>query len=107
MKHGRKEQFSITISTELADEIYEYMEKHNILYKNMVFEQIMQKGFAFGKIMDKQPEKERLLFNAGFGSAMDIALQFSKSKLLKKAIKVHYDSVEQHLQDALSIINSD
>ena len=47
MKHGRKEQFSITISMEVATEFYAYMEKHNILYKNLAFEQLSKNGLNY------------------------------------------------------------
>ena len=94
MKHGRKEQFSITISMEVATEFYAYMEKHNIIYKNLAFEQLLKNGLNYDAYTENHNKMDLFLFKYAYGLAMDTALQFSKSKLLKKAIKVHYENVE-------------
>jgi len=100
MKHGRKEQFSITIGMDMATKFYEYMDKHNILYKNLAFEQLLSKGFNFDQYSEKHDEFDFLLFKYAYGLAMDTALQFSKSKQLKKMYKVHYETMKDLFESA-------
>ena len=100
MKHGRKEQFSITISMEVATEFYAYMEKHNIIYKNLAFEQLLKNGLNYDAYTEKHNEMDLFMFKYAYGLAMDTALQFSKSKFLKKAIKVHYDNMKNEFEAA-------
>jgi len=100
MKHGRKEQFSITISMDVATAFYKYMEKHNILYKNLAFEQLIKNGLNYNAYLKKHDEIDFFLFKYAYGLAMDTALQFSKSKQLKKMYKVHYETMEDLFESA-------
>lgn len=100
MKHGRKEQFSITINMDMATKFYEYMDKHNILYKNLAFEQLLSKGFNFEHYTEKHDEMDFFLFKYAYGLAMDTALQFSKSVQLKKIAKVHYANMKNEYEAA-------
>ncbi len=101
MKHGRKEQFSITIGMDTATEFYKYMEKHDILYKNLAFEQLLKKGLNFDVYTELHDNMDLFLFKYAYGLAMDTALQFSKSKMLKKAVKLHYENVEKEFEAAM------
>jgi len=94
MKHGRKEQFSVTINQEVATEFYKYMDDNNILYKNLAFEQLIQKGLINGEYIEKHDQLDFLMFKFAYGLAMDTALQHSKSKMLKRQIKLHYETLE-------------
>lgn len=100
MKHGRKEQFSVTISMEVATEFYKYMEKHDILYKNLAFEQLLKNGLNYEAYTTNHNKMDFFLFKYAYGLAIDTALQFSKSKLLKKAIKVHYENMKNEFEAA-------
>jgi len=104
VKHGRKEQFSVTISTEVADDFYKYMEKHQILYKNLAFEQLLKNGLNYNDHLQKHSENDLLMFKYAYGLAMDTALQFSKSKQLKKTMKVHYETIEELFNHAKSTL---
>ena len=100
MKHGRKEQFSITISMDTATEFYNYMEKHKILYKNLDFEQLLKNGLNYDAYTENHNKMDFFLFKYAYGLAMDTALQHSKSKILKKAIKVHYENMKDEFEGA-------
>lgn len=99
MKHGRKEQFSVTISQDVADDFYEYIEKNNILYKNQAFEQLLRKAFIFIEFQQKYEENKLKLFKRGFDLAADLGIKHSTSKPLRKNIKLHYTALEDLLLD--------
>ena len=99
MKHGRKEQLSITISHDVADDFYQFMEDGNYLYKNQAFETLLKKGLLFLKFQEKYAENKLKIFKRGFDLAADIGLAKSTSKPLRKEIKLHYTALEDLLLD--------
>lgn len=99
MKHGRKEQFSITISMDVADDFYEYVQNNNNLFKNAAFEQLLRKAFLFIKFQEKYEENKAKIFKRGFGLAADLAIKYSKHKALLRDIKLHYSTLDELLLD--------
>lgn len=100
MKHGRKEQFSITIDTETADKFYKYQEKYNIMYKNMAMEQLLRKAFLSIEHMDTCGDHQYLLFQEASDLLRDLALNLApKNKTLKKALKVHYETLFETFEE--------
>ena len=99
MKHGRKEQFSVTISQDVADDFYKFMESYGLLYKNAAFENLLRKAFLFIEFQAKYEENKLKIFKRGFDLAADLGIQFSESKKLHKSIKVHYTALEELLLD--------
>ena len=99
MKHGRKEQLSITISQDVADDFYQYKEDNNLLHKNQTAEQLFRKAFLFIEFQEKYEENKLKLFKRGFDLGADLGLKHSTSKLLRKNIKVHYTALEDLLLD--------
>ncbi len=99
MKHGRKEQLSITINHDVADDFYQYMEDNNFLYKNQAIETLLKKAFLFIKFQEKYDENKLKIFKRGFDLAADIAVSKSTSRPLKKMIKQHYSALEELLSD--------
>ena len=99
MKHGRKEQLSITISHDVADDFYQFMEDGNYIYKNQAFETLLKKGLLFLKFQEKYGENKLKIFKRGFDLAADIGLAKSTSKPLRKEIKLHYTALEDLLLD--------
>lgn len=99
MQHGRKEQLSITISHEVADDFYQFKEDGNYLYKNQAFEALLKKGLLFLEFQEKYEENKLKIFKRGFDLAADIGVTQSTSKPLKKMIKQHYSALEELLSD--------
>jgi len=99
MKHGRKEQLSITISQDVADDFYQYIEDNNLMYKNQAIEQLLRKAFLFIEFQAKYEQNKLKLFKKGFDLAADLAIKHSTSKPLKKSIKLHYTALEELLLD--------
>ena len=99
VKHGRKEQFSITLELDLADKIHQTKEDMNHLYTNQTFDHLLKKAFLYKELMENYDENQLLLFKYAFGLGADIALM-SKAKPIRKSIKMHYDTLEELLQDA-------
>ena len=62
MKHGRKEQLSITISQDVADDFYEFMDKKGFLYKNQAFEALLKKAFLFNEFQESYDENKMKIF---------------------------------------------
>lgn len=99
MKHGRKEQFSVTISQDVADDFYKYMDSNGHLYKNQAFEALMRKAFLFIEFQEKYEENKLKIFKRGFDMAADIAIKNSTHKVMRKQIKMHYSTLEELLLD--------
>ena len=99
MKHGRKEQLSITISHDVADDFYQFMEDGNYLYKNQAIEALLKKAFLFIKFQEKYDENKAKIFKRGFDLAADIGIENSTSKVMRKKIKMHYSALEELLLD--------
>ncbi len=101
MKHGRKEQFSITIDTETADKFYEYQEKHNILYKNMAMESLLKKAFLHIDYMETNGKNQYALFTEATEQVMNLVDRLApKNKTLKKAVKLHYETLFSKFEEA-------
>ena len=99
MKHGRKEQLSITISQEIADDFYDFMEERNFLYKNQAFEALLRRAFLSIEFNKKYEEYKLAIFKRGFDLAADIAIRNSKSKVIKKQINMHYSALPELLSN--------
>ncbi len=99
MKHGRKEQFAITLNQDVADDFYEYLENNNFLYKNQAMETLLKKAFLFIKFQEKYDENKAKIFKRGFDLAADIAIEHSKHKVMLKNIKQHYSALPELLSD--------
>lgn len=100
MKHGRKEQFSITIDSRTADLFYEYQDKHNILYKNMAFEQLLKKAFLYIEYMESNGDNQFTLFKEATEMVSDLVTQLApRNKTLKKALKVHYANLPDYFDE--------
>ncbi len=104
VRHGRKEQFSITLDIDLADKIHAVKEDLNHLYMNQTFDHLIKKAFLYIDLMENYEKNQKVLFKRGFDMAADIA-QFSKHKAIKKALKLHYDTLEELYQDTKNNFN--
>ncbi len=101
MKHGRKEQFSVTIDSKVADKVYSYIEKNDILYKNLAFEQLLNRGFEHIELMERYEKNQYALFLKATQLMMEIASRNApKNKSLTKYLKLHYDDLWTAFQTA-------
>lgn len=95
MKHGRKEQFSITIDNKLADKFYEYMENNKILYKNLAFEQLLKRAFEHIELMEKYEENQWNLYSTATADIQTIVNKHApNNKKLRKMLAMHYKSLK-------------
>lgn len=105
VRHGRKEQFSITLELETADIIYTYMDENNIIHKNKAFEYFIHKGENAQEKLNQRDEDIKKMHDWVLTQTVNYVLSTTKNKSLKSALQKLLNNKDHHFEDAIKLMD--